>query len=331
MSATLHAIAKRAGVSHMTVSRVLNGKDVGLVAASTRERILEVVREVGYRPNLAAQALVKSGKTRTIALWLRDLSKPYFGRIAEYLETICAEDGYETIVRGRGADRSTLAEWPVDGIIAFDSEVDDRLGRPVYGPEDPAFVSADVYVNRDYDYVYLDLAPAMREAVLHLVGQGCRRIAHVGSTQRFKDDSRWQGYVNGITEAGLKPELIPVERDTIAETLTGATQHFDQFGVPDGFICRNDQIATGMYYLLRRMGRNVPADACIVGCDGSPDIEFLDVPLSTIDSPLHDVCRAAWQFLKNRMQDPDCPRQSIVITSPLVVRDSSRRKPVDSQ
>ncbi|MDR3708299.1 MAG: LacI family DNA-binding transcriptional regulator [Capsulimonadaceae bacterium] len=326
MAATLQAIAKKVGVSHMTVSRVLNNKDDGRVSPSTRERVLEAVREAGYRPNRAAQALVNSGKTKTVALWVRDLSKPYFGRIAGYLESICADDGYEAIVRGRAADRTTLAEWPVDGIIAFDSEVDDKLGRPTYGPDDPAFVSADVYVNRDYDHVYLDLAPASRDAVLQMAAQGCRRIAHVGSTQKFKDDSRWQGYLAGINLAELQPELIPLNGDSRRDVVETATRYFEQVGIPDGFVCRNDEIATGLYYVLRQLGVSIPEDACIIGCDGTPEIEYFDIPLSTIDSPIFEVCRVAWQFLKNRMQDPYLAKQSMTITAPLVVRASSNRE-----
>ncbi len=325
MAATLQAIAKRVGVSHMTVSRVLNNKDDGRVSESTRQRVLEVVREVGYRPNRAAQALVNSGKTKTIAVWVRDLSKPYFGRIASYLETICADDGYETIIRGRAADRSTLAEWPVDGIIAFDSEVDDKLGRPVYGPEDPAFVSADVYVNRDYDHVYLDLAPASKEAVAHLASQGCKRIVHVGSTQKFRDDSRWLGYLEGIRGTGLQPEMLPLDGDSRADVVETVGRYFEQVGIPDGFVCRNDEIAAGLSFLLRKLGRLVPGDACVVGCDGTPELAYADVPLSTIDSPVYELCRTAWQFLKNRMQDPECEKQSAVIVAPLVVRESSSR------
>ncbi|HEY3330878.1 MAG TPA: LacI family DNA-binding transcriptional regulator [Capsulimonadaceae bacterium] len=326
MAATLQGIAKKVGVSHMTVSRVLNNKDDGRVSASTRARVLEAVREVGYRPNRAAQALVRSGKTKTVAVWVRDLSQPYFGRIAGYLESICADDGYETIIRGRAADRSTLAEWPVDGIIAFDSEVDDKLGRPVYGIEDPAFVSADVYVNRDYDHVYLDLAPASRDAVLHLAQQGCTRIAHVGSTQKFKDDSRWQGYLAGIKATGFQPELIPLNGDSRKDVIETATKYFQQVGIPDGFVCRNDEIALGLTHLLRKLGKRVPDDACVIGCDGTPEIEFADVPMSTIDSPIFELCRTSWQFLKKRMMEPECDLQSHTITARLVTRESSLRK-----
>ena len=315
----------------MTVSRVLNSKGDGRVSEATRLKVLEAVREIGYRPNRAAQALVNSGKTRMIAVWVRDLSQPYFGRIASYLEAMCAEDGYETIIRGRGADRSTLAEWPVDGIIAFDSEVDDRLGRPIYGIEDPAFVSADVYVNRDYDYVYLDLAPASREAVLHLVAQGCRRIAHIGSAQKFKDDSRWNGYLEGIREAGLQPELIPLPGDSRADVAETTREYFDRAGIPDAFACRNDEIAVGIYALLRRMGLRVPTDACITGCDGMPELKYFDTPITTIDSPLQEICRQSWQFLKNRMNNPMCSPQHAVIAAPLVIRESSQRITVTNE
>jgi DNA-binding LacI/PurR family transcriptional regulator len=94
----------------------------------------------------------------------------------------------------------------------------------------------------------------------------------------------------------------------------------------DGFVCRNDDIAIGLYVSLRQRGVRIPDDACLIGCDGMPDAEYLDVPISTIYSPVEQVCEKAWEFLKNRMADPTVARQSATVTSELRVRASSQRR-----
>lgn len=327
MPTTLHDVARKAGVSHMTVSRVLNRRDMTHVSEETRDRVLCAARAVGYRPNRAAQALVVGGKTHTIAVWVRRLSSPCFANIVQKLEEIIWPDGFESIVRGFGADRTNLAEWPVDGTIVVanahvDAKVDggdETSGSPI--------VCIGAYVDHRFDCVYVNLEPASRQAVSHLAAQGCRRIAHVLKANAVNAaDPRLAGYRSGMLAEGLADEVIEIEDDTRQAVAQPLRKWISRNGCPDGFFCRNDEIAIGVYRLVRDLGLRVPEDVCIVGCDGIPELEYFDTPISTIESPNEAMCRKGWQFLKERIADPEAARQSEQMTAELVIRKSSSRR-----
>ena len=326
MSATLEDVARWAKVSHMTVSLVLNDK--GRISEATRLRVREAVHAVGYVPNRAAQALVTGGRTNSIAVWIRRFSSPFYGAVAADLEKRLAANGYEIIVRGFGADRTVLGDWPVDGIIA----IDNARTRPVAPKEmqhkQTAFVSAGAYFDARLDHVAIDLAEGTGEAVRHLVRQGCRRIAHlINEAFDSPGDSRRDAYMAAMQEAGMRPEVIVFPDDVREAVGPVLSSYVRENGCPDGLFCRNDDMALGAYQTLRRLGYRIPDDVCLVGCDGTLDTEFLDVPLSTIVTPVSEMCAHAWDFLRRRMEHPDCPQMAMTLHSLLQVRSSSQRLP----
>lgn len=313
----------------MTVSMVLNHKGEKRVSETTRRRVLEIANEIGYVPNRAAQALGRH-KTNEVVLWIRRFSSADCARVAACFERLLEEDRIEVIVRGVGADRSRLAEWPSDAIIALDN----AYNRPVTPGELKRkltpFVSVGVYYDEQLDHVAIDLLRASEEAVRHLIDQGCRRIAHLINAKHSPDndpenDVRREAYLAVIHDAGLQPEIIVFPDDMRENVAPVLSEYIAQNGCPDGFFCRNDELAIGAYSLVRSLGMRVPEDVCIVGCDGIVDTKYLDAPISTIVKPTDEMCRLAWQFLRRRIEDPNAPLQQARLYAELEIRRSSQR------
>ncbi len=333
MGVTIFDIAKKANVSHMTVSMVLNHKGDKRVSENTRRRVLDIANEIGYVPNRAAQALGLR-RTNEVILWIRRFASADCARTIACLEALLFEDSVEIIVRGVGADRSHLAEWPADAIIA----IDNAYNRPVAPAElrhkQTPFVSVGVYYDELLDHVAIDLSQAVEEAMRHLIAQGCRRIAHLINVRHSPDnapdnDVRLSTYLAVMHEAELEPEVIyfPDDmrydmRDVVAPVLS---EYIARNGCPDGLFCRNDELAIGAYSHLRSIGMRIPDDVCIVGCDGIADTLYLDTAISTIVKPVDEMCRLAWQFVRNRLDDRDLPLQHARLSAKLDIRRSSLR------
>lgn len=333
---TISKIAGRVGLSQATVSRVLNGKGAGFISDATRERVLNVAREMGYRPNRLARGLV-TGRTQVISVWIRNLDRPYYAGILRALQQFALSDGYEIILRcfrdaGAPDDRTPpvdplAATWPVDGVFA----VDTRTFATVFAASDPQQSVPLVGMSSDYledrDYVAFDAVVGVRHAVQHLVDIGCRRIAHL-SAERSIDRvrrARADTYVEVLRAAGRPPEVITARGESRPEAREAIVNHIRAHGAPDGLFCLNDDMALGAYRAVRDLNLRVPEDVALVGCDGILDTEYLDVPLTTIVQPVEEMCRLAWQVMMRRLQDPAAPIQQILLSPRLLIRESTRR------
>jgi LacI family transcriptional regulator len=320
----LKHLAEALGLSLMSVSRALNGHPG--VSDETRGRVRRAAREMGYRPNLAARALV-TGRTHTVALWMTQLAPPYYARVIQAVQAHTEAAGYETLLwktSSIGERPSPLEHWPVDGVLDLDGHFV-RAGRDL--SQLPPLVTMGVDYTRDADYVGIDLLGGAAEAVRHLLAQGRRRIAYLLPADRNNDwdDQRYRAYVTTLREAGREPEFIPAASWTRAGGREALDAHIAARGCPDGLFCTNDVLAIGAYRALRDRGLRLPDDVALVGCDGIEDVEFLDTPLSTIVQPVEEMCALAWGFLQRRMADPACPPQQVVLPARLRVAASSRR------
>ncbi|MER3473626.1 MAG: hypothetical protein C4335_06240 [Armatimonadota bacterium] len=327
MRTTIRQIAKVAGVSPSTVSRVLSGRGAHLISPSTRERVLQVAKELEYQPNIAARSLV-TGRTHTIALWLNEIYTSFHARVVQLIEDHLWQHGDDTLIRRVG--RSLLASHAytehVDGILAHECpayldrvwKVFQRRGLPV--------VSAGAYVHTQVDYVAVDLFAGGLVAVRHLIQVGCRRIAYmVNAESCHVGDARRDAYDTAMREAGLPTEHIIVPDQRRVASSVVIREYVQNYGLPDGIFCHNDEMAIGVYHGLRRLGVHIPDDVALVGCDGIEDTEYLEVPLSTIRQPLEQMCQLACDLLYARLAEPNRETQGIVLQPELVMRESSLR------
>ena len=336
MRVTLQDVAKEAGVSAATVSRVLSGHKAKLYVPSTRRRIKEAAEKLGYRPSFAARALA-TGRTSLVTLWSYHPYEAFFATVVKEVQKQAQANRHGLLVADiamDNADESGAGKpvWPSDGILAMDcGQWAQRLLRARPSANTP-IVSMGTTLVPETDSVQLDLSGAFRQATEHLLAEGCRRIAYLCAGP--EDDSdvmvhcyraprlAWQA---AMQDAGLKEEYIYLDADTRSASRRTVVDYIREHGCPDGILCRDDEMAIGAYRAMCDLGIRIGQDVLLVGCDGIQDTQYLDCPLSTIALPVPRMCELAWQFLARRMADPSAPPQHAVLEAAVVLRESSQR------
>lgn len=332
MKTSLSHVAKQAGVSSATVSRVLSGSRVR-IAPETRRRVQQIANDLGYSPNRAARALV-TGRTQTLALWAVNLRSPFSAQVIYNVSQELARHEYDLMIAAAHSSNSALKtahllSWPIDGIFALDlprAAIPGLNGSLLGGKP---FVSLGGYISDQSDYVHVDFRAQVIEAIRHLISVGCERIAYLvpGWFEWFREanDARLCGYDAVITEAGRRPEYVVTPDEKRGSVASALTEHIERHGCPDGLFCFNDDMAIGALRALKDLGRRVPEDVALIGCDGIEDTSYFDPRITTIAQPLDQICMVAWAFLERRIRDNDLPLQQITIQPKLEIRESSLR------
>ena len=330
MRVTIKDIASRLNLSTATVSKVLSGRGGAFISEATRQKVLETAREMGYRPNRVARALV-TGKTDIISLWAETLA-PYHTEVVNLLMDQMRPHGFDLIITDMvkhpdwRAYCEKFPQWHVDGIIALDSPRCVRVYREANPMVRTPLVSMGAYYVEEGDFVGVDLYAGAMEAVQHLLQVGCRRPAYlVCEYGNHVGDARYDGYMQVMRQAGLEPLVIVAEHSSRPSARQRMLEYLDEHPCPDGLFCFNDEMAIGAYRALCERGIRVPEEVAIVGCDGILDTEYLERPLSTVVQPVQEMCWLGWQFLFRRMENPSVVPQQALLKAHLVVRDSSRR------
>ncbi|MCE5200185.1 MAG: LacI family DNA-binding transcriptional regulator [Armatimonadota bacterium] len=336
MGASIQDIANKANVSTATVSRVLNKKDDPHISLATRQRVLQIAKELNYQPNRIARALA-TGKTHTIGVWASFIHPSHYSRVLMRTKEMLNESGYDALFinTNRRPDlgdyaASSLFYWPVDGVLAFECrgffEHMIKSGTLLV----PA-VSMGVSTEGSVDSVDIRICDCALEAVRHLVSLGCKRIVYAVPGQSDNaGDPRHDAYHTVLDEAGLVAEKMltkihggGIERGHAYEMVK---EYVQSHGCPDAIFCYNDEIALGCHRGLREIGLRIPEDVALVGCDGIEDTLYVDPPITTICHPIDDMCRTAWEFLQKRIADPGAPVQRATFESELLIRASTARR-----
>ncbi|MGW6532496.1 LacI family DNA-binding transcriptional regulator [Streptomyces venezuelae] len=302
---TLEAVAARAGVSRATVSRVVNG-DPG-VREVLAEKVRRAVDELGYVPNRAARSLV-TRRHDAVAVVIaepetRVFADPFFAlQLRGISKELTAHDVQLVLLLTEGRDDHErvgryLAGGHVDGALVFSLHLDDplpgiirRAGVPTVFGGRPGWPQA-AGDGPDAPYVDCDNRGGAREAVRHLVGLGCRRIAHItGALDQTSAVDRLDGYRDAL--ADVDPALI-VEGDfTPAGGERAMRELLDRTPDVDGVFAANDLTASGALRVLRERGRRVPDDVAVVGFDDMlPVAEQTEPPLTTVRQDIEEMGR----------------------------------------
>jgi LacI family transcriptional regulator len=337
MPVTMKDIARDLGVSVVTVSKVLrNHEDIG---ERTRKRVLDRVKELNYRPNLAARGLV-TGHTYLVGLVVPGLLHPFFAEVAKALSKALLKKGYYLIISSSEEDPE-LEEREIDQLLGrrLDAlviatscatpEIFERLeqqGGPPYVLIDRRFNGLAT------NFVGVDDEMAGAIATEHLVAVGCRRIAHL----RGPDNSPGMGRLQGYREALLKHRLKALPGYVSASR--GGDVHSRESGVaamrellqlqprPDGVFCYNDPTAMGAIDAILDAGLRVPQDIAVIGCGNLHYNDSLRVPLSSIDQNTQQIGERAARLTLALLDAKTPPRRkSIIIQPSLAIRASSQK------
>lgn len=296
---TILDIAATAGVSPATVSRVLTG--AARVGEDKRAAVLAAVAELGYRPNLAAQGLVR-GRSMAIGVLTQDIASPFFGSILAGVEDGLAGSAYHPIFASgnwRGAEEvealDVLVQRRVDGLVVIAGEVsDDRLRE--LAAQLPLVVVQRLVAGLEDRCVVLDNELGGRLATRHLLDLGHRRIAHVTGVPGHRDSrQRLAGYRAELSKSRIRyDDALVVEGDFRERSGVLAGHELLRRGTEfTAVFAANDQMAAGVRLALHEAGIAVPEQVSLVGADDLEGSAYAIPPLTTVRQPIREMGAAA--------------------------------------
>ena len=329
---TLEDIAKQAGVSRSTVSRVVN--DDPNVSESVRSRVREVISTTGYQPHAAARSLA-SHRSRMLGLVLpRTVSSfftdPYFPRLTQGVAQACNQQNYTLglfILDTREDEKRIFPRISrkglLDGILIQTAEMDDILVDRLVNTDFPIVIVGRPYNADEISYIDVDNVSASYEAVCHLINLGYERIGTIaGRLNSTAGIDRMQGYLKAITEhgEGRNEELI-AEGDYSEQSGYDAMQKLLP-AKPDAIFAASDTMAIGAIRALRNIGLDVPRDIAFVGFDDLPVASLSDFKLTTVRQPIIQFGSKAVDILIDLIENGTKPIRHIIMDTELVVRES---------
>jgi len=325
---TISDVAARAGVSTMTVSRVVNG--TGRVSEATRQKVNRVIRQLGYEPNMVARGLT-TRQSQTIGIVLPDITNPFFPAVVRGAEDSAWDAGYTValanVVEDPARERAAIMNFEahrVDGIIVCGSrlpgsELDALLNRH----------SSSVLVNRhsesgDSISLMVDDVHGYGEAMRHLTDRGHTRIGLLAGPDRSASASaRREGYRQGLAAAGIPYDAAlvevcePVEQDGYHGLNRLLARQPDVTAV----LAYNDIMAIGALQAAVDAGLQVPSDLAIVGCDDVRIASLVTPALTTLHIGTYELGRLAFDLLLKAIRS--LPVRDITLKPELIIRDSA--------
>jgi DNA-binding LacI/PurR family transcriptional regulator len=326
---TIRDVAKEAGVSHQTVSRVIN--ESARVRPNTRARVEKAIEHLGYRPNAIARFMAQ-GRTHTLACIAPNLSDYTFARIIEGAEAEARRQGY-FLFTASASDENTFA-----GLIAELVESRRTEGLLIINPyQDDRHRLAPL----DFPVVYLAAAPRDRaiysvslddekggyDATSHLLDLGHRQIAMI-TGPKIEDCTldRTVGYHKALEAAG-----VPDDEGLVRQGDWSATSGYEGVssllaaGQPfTGIFAQNDRMAVGAVRALREAGRRVPEDVSIIGFDDMPLASYFHPPLTTMRQDVEEIGREAAGLLIQVLENKVIPEIHHMLSPALIIRDSTK-------
>ncbi|CAN5550311.1 substrate-binding domain-containing protein [soil metagenome] len=336
MTVRMKDIATDLNLSKMTISKVLRGQMD--VSAKTKERVLQRMKELNYRPNISARSL-RTGQTLSIGLIVPSLADPIYTnmarsvvkhlRLANYSVLLSSAE-YEPDLERREIEQQLSRQ--VDALILASVQKSDELvelTRTIQTPLVHLYAGSALFKSNAVDLHEEEIGHL---AASHLVRVGCRRIANVRGPENGASDLRYKGFRAALLEVGQRvrpewmttPDAVPqedYERGVLAAErfLKGKVQ-------PDGIVCHTDLIALGVMDRLTDAGRNIPNEIAVIGCGNDPKLCEMRIPLSSVDFSLGEIGeQTAKLVLKLLASTGPSKVKSVEVSPTLVVRASTSR------
>lgn len=329
---TMSDVAAVAGVSKKTVSNVLAGYEH--VSARTHDRVMAAVDELGYEINVSARNF-RAGRSRVLGLAVPELRQAYFAELADAVIRAAGAHGYTVLIEQtasgvREADAITrMREHSIDGIIYSPLAV-----RPsdadALEAKFPLVVLGEPITDSAATFIAMSNADALHDATLHLLDEGRRAIAFIGSEPTGPvrtAEERLRGYREALAERGVpfrSERIVPTALWHRADGADAARKLLESGAEVDAVVCCNDALALGAMSALQLAGRTVPDDVAVVGFDDIEESAYATPALTTVSADLDRVAGTAVGMLVGQLEDGEPPTPGVV-RSPhrLVVRASS--------
>lgn len=328
---TVARVARHAGVSVASVSRVLNGLPA---RPETREAVERAVAELGYRPNAFARGL-KIRRSHQLALAVADVGNPVYVEMMRAIEDEARARGYRLLVSSTGgrtddtlALLDSLENGYADGLVLSPVRVEPRLLEALSRLSYPVVVIGTIPKELQIDNVRANSAGGVRIALEHLHADGRHRIGFVnGPSDTVPGSARLRAFERTGRALGLDPdEALRVEAGdfTLAEGRKAAERLLAR-SVPDAILGGNDLLAIACMEVLAERGLRVPTDVAVVGMDDTELAGVTSPALTSVGLGAHERGRTAARLLLDRIEDPDRDPQRVTVQPRMTIRRSSIR------
>lgn len=326
---TLHDVARVSGVSYQTVSRVINNHPY--VSEETRQRVLQAIEELDYRPNRAAQSLAGT-KSHTLAMTTFGLSNYGPAQMVINIEQASRAAGYDLILANvNDTDLASLhtainhiRRWEVDGLLLITPIISTNYAALQALCGNTPVVLIGIGAGLDVPSVVVDQQEGSRAITQHLIELGHQDICEIsGPLMWFDGLERHESWLNTLQAAGLTPG-VSLEGDWSAVSGYEAANGLLKIGARfTALVVGNDQMAIGASHALREHGRRVPQDVSIVGFDDIPEAAFASPPLTTVRQEFDLLGKCGIECLIELINNPGAKLSQSAIQPEVILRSST--------
>ena len=332
--ANIYDVAERAGVSHQTVSRVLNNHTS--LKPATREKVEKAISELQYRPNQAARQLVTS-QSRIIGILI--VSAELYGpwAILNAMEQEARKEGYSVISISVLLDSPDSWQEGIDQLrnLNIDGAITIALPNALVKEVEKSFIGATIVIvdaepGKKFDAVNLDNELGGALATRHLIELGHTEILHItGPVDGYEGAMRRKGYESAMADAKLKADVIQGDWSPSTGYEIG-NRILSRKKYPSAIFTANDQLALGVMKALREAKIRVPEDVSIVGFDNVPEAAYFSPSLTTISQKFDQLGNLAINLMLSQLKEPG-KRQTLMISPELISRESTQKKSVKKE
>jgi LacI family transcriptional regulator len=338
---TIKDIARELGISPSTVSRAL--KDHPDISAETKKAVNELADRLNYQPNIVALSL-RQKKTNTIGVVIPEIVNTFFSTVISGIEDVAYEGGYSVILAQSNesyqrevTDMKALFNSRVDGMLLSLSRETTNFDHieSIISKGVPIVLYDRFYNNPNMSKVIVDDYVGAKEAVLHLIDQGCKRIAHLeGAPNLIISKDRLKGYQDALSESNLEIRenyTVVCPNNSFEEGQRAAQKLLSLSVPPDAIFASNDPMAMGAILAIKEKGLRIPEDVAVVGFSNYFFAQITDPSLTSVDQPGFEMGQEAARLLirqielKDKDQDDPAPETKVLKTK-LIIRNSSLRK-----
>lgn len=332
--ATISDVAKRAGVSVATVSRVING--VPSVQPASIEAVNRAIAELQYRPNSIGRNLRRAETNRIIVLQ-PSIANPFFSKVVRGIEAEARESGYQIMLCDTDNDEARekmyldMLECRVaDGAIFITSCKEPSAYRAI-AERHPVIHCCEFYDDIALSSVTMDNVAAAKAAIEYLIGIGHRRIGFLSAYNKYLTvGQRYLGYLQALAAANIDvdPSLTleagPIHDDQIWDQALKCAADFTRMkNPPTAIFCSSDMVAIAAIHALKAEGFRVPEDISVMGFDDIEMARLFDPGITTVKIPKHAIGREAFRLLLKRLEQPDISTERLIVEHSIVVRSST--------
>lgn len=312
--ATIKDVAKTAGVTVTTVSRVLNNR--GYISQATRKRVYEAIEALNYQPNEIARSLFRR-KSNIIGLIVPNVSHPFFAELTNFIEYYAYEAGYKILICNSYQDSTKekayvemLKKNQVDGIIMGSHTIETS---EYLNPSLP-IVAIDRNFDNKIPFVTSDNYNGGELAANLLIDKGCRKLAHISGPLEINTpaNKRCEAFIDMVSEGKVKYVIKEAKLDIFESYQKLAYELFKEHPDIDGVFASSDMIAAAIIRVAKEIGKAIPKDLKIIGYDDISLASLIEPPLTTIRQPIKQIGELAVKIMIDKIQGKEVVVENIL-------------------